>query len=164
MRRPMLSVRFGAVVITVASIAILGGAFAFQYIGDLAPCVLCIYQRYPYGVTIVLGLLAVVLGGGAAGRAALALAGVAFLVGASIAGFHVGVEQHWWAGTAECGSSIDSNLSLEELKAQILAAPVVRCDEIPWSLFGISMAGYNVLLSLALAAAAFITAGSGRQK
>ena len=87
------------------------------------------------------------------------------MIGAGIAVFHVGVEQQWWPGTAECGGIDGANLSLEQLKAQILAAPVVRCDEVAWSLFGISMAGYNILLSLGLALVAFAAAcGVGRRR
>ncbi len=76
---------------------------------------------------------------------------MAFLVGAGLAAFHVGVEQHWWAGTAECGANFGPAGSVEELRRRLLAQAVVRCDEVAWSLFGISMAGYNFLLSLALA-------------
>ena len=81
-------------------------------------------------------------------------AGLTLLTGAAIAAFHVGVEQHWWQGTAECGAVDGAADSLEALRAQILTAPTVRCDEVPWSLFGISMAGYNFLVSLGLGAGA----------
>ena len=84
-------------------IAMLGGAFAFQHWGGLAPCVLCIYQRWPWVAVILLGSLAVVFRRRpAAAHTLLGLAALAMLVGAGIAGFHVGVEQYWWAGTAEC--------------------------------------------------------------
>ena len=79
----------------------------------------------------------------------LALAGLAMIAGAGIAGFHVGVEQHWWAGTSECGAQSGAPQTVEALKQQLLATAVTRCDEIAWSLFGISMAGYNLILSLA---------------
>jgi disulfide bond formation protein DsbB len=82
---------------------------------------------------------------------------VALLIGGGIAAFHVGVEQHWWTGTPGCGVPATSN-SIEEMRAQIMAAPVVRCDQVAWSLFGISMAGYNILISLVLAAVALISA------
>jgi disulfide bond formation protein DsbB len=74
--------------------------------------------------------------------ALIALAGVSLLIGAGIAAFHVGVEQHWWAGTSECTGTLDlKTLTPDELLNQ----PVVRCDAIAWQKFGISMAGYNVL-------------------
>jgi disulfide bond formation protein DsbB len=89
--------------------------------------------------------------------ALLALCGVALLFGGGVAVFHVGVEQHWWTGTPGCGVPATAN-SIDALRAQIMAAPVVRCDQVAWSLFGISMAGYNILISLALAAIAFMSA------
>jgi disulfide bond formation protein DsbB len=142
-----------------ASLAMLAGAWGFQYIGGLQPCALCLYQRWPYWVAMGIGLAGVLLARrlGARGMAALAGAGaLTFLAGAAIAGFHVGVEQHWWEGLAACGGAgglNDPGLSLAELRARLLATPVVRCDEVPWSLFGISLAGYNFVASLALAGA-----------
>jgi disulfide bond formation protein DsbB len=148
----MLNARAGGLFVTAASIAILGAAFAFQYIGGLAPCVLC-------------SLLAFALAKGPVARLALVVAGLGLVIGAGTAVFHVGVEQQWWQGTAECGGIDGASLTLEQLKAQILAAPVVRCDDVAWSLFGISMAGYNVLLSLGLALVAFAAArGGGRRR
>ncbi len=131
--------------------AMLAGAFAFQHLGGLDPCVLCIYQRWPWAAVIVLGLLAAVLSGRGHhyAEALLALAALAMLVGAGIAGFHVGVEQHWWAGTAECGGTTGSARTVEELKAQLMATPVARCDEVAWSLLGVSMAGWNLIISAA---------------
>lgn len=145
-RSLLASPRGAAALILLVSVAALAVAFAAQYLGGLAPCVLCIYQRYPYGAAIALTLLALVLPGHpAVQRVALALAGFALLTSAGIAAFHVGVEQHWWEGTAACGGTIEPGLSLEELQAQLMAAPVVRCDQVAWSLFGLSMAGYNFL-------------------
>jgi disulfide bond formation protein DsbB len=150
---PQITLRTAAALLTLASAAILGGAFAFEYIGGLAPCILCWYQRYPHMVAIVLGLAAIALADVKPAAATLiALIGVALVVGAGIAAFHVGVEQHWWEGTAECGSTIGGGNDLEALRRQLLNQPIVRCNEVAWSLFGISMAGYNFLLSLALAA------------
>ena len=146
-----------------ASTAILGSAFASQYFGGLEPCVLCLYQRVPYGAVIVLSGLGLGLSGLApppkgviAGL--VGLCAVAFLINAGIATFHVGVEQQWWQGTEACGAVGTIARTIEELRAQILAAPVVRCDVVPWSLFGISMAGYNVLASLGLFVASAIAA------
>lgn len=88
----------------------------------------------------------------------LTLAGLVFLAGAGIAAFHVGVEQHWWQGLASCGGNLPQARTVEELRAALLAQPVVRCDEVAWSLFGISMAGWNFLFSLGLAALSFAAA------
>lgn len=151
--------RISALFLLAASAGSLLAAFFFQYVVGLQPCILCIWQRWPYAVVIVLTILALT----AASRvpklraALLALCGVALLFGGGVAVFHVGVEQHWWTGTPGCGVTATAD-SIEALRAQIMAAPVVRCDQVAWSLFGISMAGYNILISLALAAVAFLSA------
>jgi len=137
-----------------ASIAILAAAFAFQFIGGLHPCALCLWQRYPYAAVIGLAGLGAGLARAGVKRPHLAvfmgLCALAFLIDAGIAGFHVGVEQAWWDGLATCSGTVSGAASLDELRDRLLAAPVVRCDEIAWSLFGISMAGYNFLMALAL--------------
>lgn len=144
--------------ILAASAALLLGAFAFQYIGGLQPCVLCVYQRYPHGVVIGLALAALLLAPPRGRAAMMALAGVALLAGAAVAAFHVGVEQKWWEGLPGCSGGLPTDLSLEEMMKRAAGKPPARCDEVPWSLFGISMAGYNFLLSLALAALSFVAA------
>ncbi|MET4700717.1 disulfide bond formation protein DsbB [Constrictibacter sp. MBR-5] len=153
----MLNGRLAPLVLALASAVILGSALASQYVGGLSPCELCIWQRWPYVATIVLGLAAAAVRR-AARRALLALAGLVFLAGAAVAAFHVGVEQHWWQGLQSCGGNLPQARTVEELRAALLQQPVVRCDEIAWSLFGISMAGWNFLLSLGLAALSFASA------
>jgi disulfide bond formation protein DsbB len=144
------TLRIAASLLLAASAALLGGALAFQYLGGLAPCVLCVWQRYAHGAVIGLMLVALYVPPRAV-PALVAVAAAALLVGAGIAFFHIGVEQHWWQGTAECGSSVGGAGSIEELRARLMAQPIVRCDEISWSLFGLSMAGYNFILSVVLA-------------
>ncbi len=149
--------------VAVASLASLAIALASQYWGGLQPCVLCIYQRYPYGVAAALGIIGIIVAGRPGLlRPILLLAGVAFLVDAGIAAFHVGVEQHWWAGTSECGSLLDLNASPEDLKNQLFNQPVVRCDEPAWTLFDISMAGYNFLYAALCGLATLWFAARGR--
>ena len=81
------------------------------------------------------------------------------LVGAGIAGFHVGVEQHWWAGTDGCGvDPLATGVSVDALREQLLGEPVVPCDVVTWSFFGISMAGYNFMISLLLGLTALVVA------
>ena len=151
--------RTSALFLLIASAGSLLAAFFFQYVVGLQPCILCIWQRWPYAVVIALTILALTVASRAPKlqAALLALCGVALLFGGGVAVFHVGVEQHWWTGTPGCGVTATAN-SIEALRAQIMAAPVVRCDQVAWSLFGISMAGYNILISLALAAVAFLSA------
>ena len=155
----LVNARNGAVVIALASAAILASALGSQYFGGLHPCELCIWQRWPYVATTVLALAAFVLPRGAR-RVALALAGLVFLAGAGIAAFHVGVEQGWWQGLAACGGNLPEARTVEEMRAALMRQPVVRCDEVAWSLFGISMAGWNFLLSIGLAALSFAAAAS----
>jgi disulfide bond formation protein DsbB len=138
----------------------LGTALASQYWGGLQPCILCIYQRWAYVGAFAFGLAALGLGNWPRARQALvALAGLTFLAGAAIAAFHVGVEQHWWRGTTECHApALDPDLSIEELRKRMLESRFVPCDVIPWSLFGISMAGYNAIFSLGLGLATLYAA------
>jgi disulfide bond formation protein DsbB len=129
------------------SILLLGGALAFQYLGGLAPCHLCILQRWPHGVAIALGLLLL-----AWPRRPLALlAGLVVLVGAGIGLYHVGVEQVWWQGPTTCTAPEPGSMAAGDLLDQILATPVVLCDQVAWSFLGISMAGWNAILSVAIA-------------
>ncbi|MBS0518188.1 MAG: disulfide bond formation protein B [Proteobacteria bacterium] len=130
------------------STALMGGALYFQYVVGLPPCDLCHWQRYPHLVAIAVGLAA--LASFAAPRLAyvFALAAIlALFVTAGIGVFHVGVEQHWWQGPQECSGHIPAGLSPAELKKYLFSAKMVRCDAIPWSLWGVSMAGWNAILS-----------------
>lgn len=132
------------------SAAMLGGAYAFEYVGGLQPCKLCLYQRVPWWAAICLGLLALLLASKPKVRAGLlVIAAVAVFIGAGIGMYHTGVEQKWWAGPTSCSGGA-APADLDALRNMIMNAPVVRCDEIPWSLFGISMAGYNFIISLLL--------------
>lgn len=129
---------------------LLGGALAFQYLGGLAPCELCIWQRWPHGVALTVALLVLLPVLGQARRAMIALAALAVAVSGAIGIYHAGIEQHWWQGVTACTAAPVAGTT-EEILAQIMATPLVRCDAIPWSLMGISMAGWNAILSLTFA-------------
>lgn len=134
------------------SAALLAGAFAFQYLGGLAPCQLCLWQRWPHAAAVLAGLLALAVGSAAGQRILAALGAVAALGSAAIGAFHVGVEQKWWQGLASCtAGSVQGISGADLLNTDIVLAPVVRCDAIAWALVGVSMAGWNVLISLGLA-------------
>ncbi len=138
------------------SIATLGGAYFFQIGLGLAPCEMCLWQRPPYWIGMLVGLLAATAHyvrplPRASARSLLGLGAVVFLVGAGIAFYHVGVEQKWWAGPAGCSGAAVLPDSFKDFQENFEDATVVRCDEIPWSFLGISLAGYNVLISLGLA-------------
>ena len=129
---------------------VLATAYAFEYLANLQPCVLCIYQRIPNAVAIGLMLVAAILKKNSQFNLILFIAtSVVFAIGSAIAIFHIGIEQHLWQGTPECGNFMETD-SVEALRKQLLAQPIVRCDEVAWSLFGISMTGYNFLISTSL--------------
>ena len=130
------------------SAALMLGALGFQYIGEMPPCKLCYWQRYPHIAAIVIGLLALFV----AGRALPALGALAAFATAGIGAYHSGVERKWWEGPSSCTSGSVSGMSSEDLMSQIMAAPLVRCDEVPWELFTLSMASWNMLTSCMLAA------------
>ena len=136
-----------------APVLLLGGAYASQYIGGLHPCEMCWWQRYPHMAAIPLALIAYGLRArpcwslGFTGLAGLAI-GISGLIGL----FHAGVEYGWWEGLTTC-STTPTGGSGTDLLNQIMASPITRCDVAPWDLFGISLAGYNGLLSSAAALA-----------
>jgi disulfide bond formation protein DsbB len=135
------------VIAAAGSAALLLGAFGFQHLGGMAPCKLCLWQRWPHGVAIGAGVLALI-----AWPALMALLGAAAaLVTAGIGGYHTGVERGWWQGPSDCTGGPIGGMSAEDLLDQIMAAPLVRCDEVPWEMWGLSMASWNMLASLGLA-------------
>jgi disulfide bond formation protein DsbB len=152
----MSEARLFALALMALSVAVAGSALLFQYVGGLAPCPLCLYQRWPWYAAAALGLLALFLGGRRAGAWVLGLSGLLLVAGAGVALYHVGVEQHWIAGPTACsGVPGGTAETVEALRAQLMGTAPVRCDEIAWSLFGVSMAGWNAILSLAVALFAF---------
>ena len=124
---------------------LLGGAYVSQYVFGLFPCEMCWWQRYPHFAALGIGLLAFFM---QPARVWVALAGLAIITSGLIGGFHAGVEYGWWEGLTACstpGVGVDiTNFS---------AAPLIRCDIAPWTLFGISLAGFNFLISCASGAA-----------
>src|SRR5215475_1540592 len=133
-----------------ASAVVLGGALLSQYWGGLAPCELCLLQRSPWAVAIVIGFVATMVGSRPAFPWVALLLAAVFVVSSGLALYHVGVEQHWFAGPTACSAAATAADTVEALKAQILRQQPVRCDEPAWSLWGISLAGWNLLASLVL--------------
>lgn len=139
-----------------AAAAALGTAYTAQWGFGYEPCVLCLYQRLPYAAIAALGLAAAVWRGAGAQRTIALLAGLTFLVSAAIAGYHVGVEQQWWASAASCGGDTSFKpLSTDDFMSQLRSKPEKSCGDIDWTLFGVSMATYNAVVSAVLAAAVF---------
>ena len=160
MRNTVLIERTPILLILAGSSLALLGAFFFEFLGELKPCSLCLYQRVPHALAIILCMVALVfysnrnIIGPVFGILTLTI-----LSGVAIAGFHVGVEQKFWVGTPECGGKLEG-ASIEAIRMKLLQEPIVRCDEVSWSVFGISMAGYNLLLSVILAVVSFFASYS----
>lgn len=127
-------------------VALLGGAYISQYVFGLYPCEMCWWQRYALFAALPFAVLAWIRPG-AKLLAALALMGI--LIGGLIGGYHAGVEYGWWQGLTAC-TTVAAAGAGNALDA-ILDAPVIRCDVAPWDLFGISLAGWNFLISVPLA-------------
>lgn len=125
--------------------ALLGGAYVAQYGFGLYPCEMCLWQRFPHYAAIGFGLAAYVV---KPPQVWTALAGLAIITSGLIGGFHAGVEYGWWEGITGC-STLPSNIDVMDP----LAAPLIRCDVAPWTLLGISLAGFNFLISSTLGAA-----------
>ena len=131
---------------TLGSAAMLLAAWGFQYLGGLAPCALCYWQRYPYMVAVPTGVVALVVGG--AGLPLLGALAAAATGGVGI--YHTGVERGWWQGPDACSAGFVGGLSIDDLLAQINAAPLVRCDEVAWETLGLSMASWNAVAAFGL--------------
>jgi disulfide bond formation protein DsbB len=151
-----------AAAIAAVGIATILGAYFFEFVLKLPPCPLCLEQRIPYYIAIPLAL--VVAWGAAQGaprgfvRLGFVLLAIAMLVGGGIAVYHAGIEWKFWPGPAECSGPLPPLGGGGGLLQQIETTSLVRCDEAAWRLFGISLAGYNVLISAALAAIAVAAA------
>lgn len=132
----------------------LAAAFTAQYAFGLQPCVLCVYQRWPFGIVIVLCVLGLLLGQSKKSLSCvfMGLTSLTYFANSIIASYHTGVERHWWKSFLEGCAVPDMKGNITDVLAQIAATPAVRCDEIPWTdpVLGLSMANYNVVLCLGL--------------
>jgi disulfide bond formation protein DsbB len=135
--------------------ALLAGAYGSQYVGGLYPCEMCWWQRYPHFAAVGIAAVAFAVGNAEYRSALVALAALAIATSGAIAGFHAGVEYGWWEGLTACTSTISGTGN--DLLKSIMNAPLIRCDVAPWTLFGISLAGYNFLLSLGGAVAILVS-------
>ena len=155
-----------ALAIFVLAAATLIGAWYFEFVLKLAPCPLCLEERLPYHIVIPLGLLVAIA---ALVRAPAKLVSVGFvaiivamLCSAALGAYHAGVEWRWWAGPTDCTGPLTDLKAGGSLLNQLQSVHVVRCDEAAWRFLGLSLAGYNVLISLVLAAIAAFGLGARR--
>jgi disulfide bond formation protein DsbB len=134
-----------------AAAAALVGALAMQHLGGLEPCQLCIYERYPYLVAVVAAVLGAWLG---RPRLALGVVALALAANVGLAAYHVGVEQGWFALPESC-AAVGEAATVEDLKAQLLNAPA-RCDQVPLTVLGLSLAAWNGVYAAGLLALAVL--------
>ena len=157
-----LAVEYWPVVALAACAFMLGVAHAFETFGKLAPCLMCLKQREVYWVTGTVALVAIVLSRTAwadrVRRPLILLLGVGFLYGAGLAAYHAGAEWKWWPGPAACagGGAASTDDLVAMLKGAKIAAP--SCEKAVWVFLGLSMAGWNAVISLGLAAASVFSA------
>jgi disulfide bond formation protein DsbB len=149
-----------ALLIFTASAGSLAFALLMQFGFAILPCELCLWQRVPFIAASVLAFVAVLLRPyGRNTQFLLGLCAALFLANAGLAVFHSGVERHWWEFHSACtGSPLSHVKSVEDLRQELLNKPVVRCDEINWSILGLSMANLNIAFSSLLAIFAALAA------
>ena len=147
-----------ALAVAAIAAATLAGAWYFQLVRDIRPCPLCLEQRYAYYLAVPLGALVALAAARDVSRAAV-LAGLAILAGAALGNswlgtYHAGVEWGLWKGPTECTGPIGNFGGTGSLLERLKTVKVIRCDEVQWRFLGLSLAGYNVLISLSMAAIA----------
>jgi len=136
---------------------LLAGAYTSEYGFGLFPCEMCWWQRYPHFAAVALALLSTAA---QPRRLWIALAALAILASGLVGAFHAGVEYGWWEGITACASNIEAG---GDPLAAIMNAPLVRCDVAPWTLAGISLAGFNALVSVTSAVAIFVLVAKDRR-
>ena len=137
----MANLRIASWLAFILPAALLGGALLSQYGFGLFPCEMCMWQRWPHMAAIAFALLAFFMRNQVSKRLLVVLAALAILTSGLIGGFHAGVEYGWWEGITSCATTAVTDLD------SIMNAPLVRCDVAPWTLFGVSLAGFNFLIS-----------------
>lgn len=140
------------------SAALMAGALAFQYVGGLAPCAMCFWQRYPHIAAVALGVLVWVF----PRRWLMALGALLPAASAAVGLFHTGVERKWWAGPSSCTGSGNalSGMSGSDLLSTDAPVHLVMCDQVAWQMWGLSMASWNAIFSVVLV---FVWIAAARQ-
>ena len=142
------------------SASLFAGALWFQYIGGLMPCSLCLWQRWPHIIIVLLAVAALFVR-----MPHLVLTAIATTAATSVilAAYHAGVEWQLWSGPSGCTASLTNSGDLTSLTDRLLATPVVSCDEVAWSFLGLSMAGWNSVFSLDICLVALICLLKGKK-
>ncbi|MBB4376930.1 Disulfide bond formation protein DsbB [Bradyrhizobium sp. Rc3b] len=147
-----------SLLVTLIAAATIAGAWFFQLVLEILPCPLCLEQRYAYYLAIPLGALTALAARSGAPRplllAGLAILALATLANAGLGTYHSGVEWGFWKGPTDCSGPVVNLGNAGDLFSKLDTVKVVRCDEVQWRFLGLSLAGYNVLISLLMAAIA----------
>jgi disulfide bond formation protein DsbB len=157
----MRPLRFPFRLILIACAAVVGAALGSQFIGGLQPCELCLYERWPYYAALLIAALGYSIHYPAPRRVAMIALVLLFAASTVLAGYHVGVEQHWIAGPTACTGGIGGASSPEQLLQMLQSRQPVQCDVVQWSVFGVSLAGLNLIASLLLLGYGFMMARRG---
>ncbi|EIM27186.1 disulfide bond formation protein B [Microvirga lotononidis] len=156
--RISLTMRQAALAVALGAAATVGGALVFEHVFGYVPCKLCLIQRNPYYIAIPLGLVAALLPPRFA-RAGLWLLALVFVVSAGLGAYHSGVEWGFFVGPSDCGGGSGAAVgNVGDFMSQLENTRVVSCTQAAWRFLGLSLAGWNVLISLGLAAFAASTA------
>ena len=142
---PLQSTRLGILVCGMISAGLYGGALIFQHFLEFNPCSLCLWQRWPHIIILMLAVISIFVS-----KTRFLLIGITLTawISVALASYHVGVEWGFWNGPSGCSAYLDDGENLSRLTDKLLATPVVRCDEVVWSFLGLSMAGWNAVFSL----------------
>jgi disulfide bond formation protein DsbB len=155
----LLEPRLAAALVLVAAVATVGGAYVFEYGLGYLPCPLCLTQRKPYYVAMAIALAAALVPNRILARSGLAAVALVFVVSAGLGVYHAGVEWGLWLGPSDCGGTPGAPAgSVTDFMQSLQKTRVVSCTEAAWRFLGLSLAGWNVLISLALAAFATLAA------
>ena len=157
---PPISADQGILICGAISASLYAGALWFQYVGGLMPCSLCLWQRWPHIIIVLLAMIALFVR-----MPRLLLTAIAIIAASSVilAAYHAGVEWQLWSGPSGCTASLTISGDLTSLTDSLLATPVIKCDEVMWSFLGLSMAGWNSLLSLDICLIALICLLQGKK-
>lgn len=151
-----------ALLVLFAAVATIGGAWFIELVLGIKPCHLCLQQRISYYAGIPVVLIATLFlardNSNKAGRIILAIAALIFLAGAALGAYHTGVEYKLWAGPTDCTGDIARNVPLQDFLKQLETVKVIRCDEVPMRIFGLSLAAWNAIISSTMAIGAAIGA------
>ncbi len=147
-----LTARSFAGFVLVASAGVLVTALLSQFWGGLDPCELCLYERWPWDAALVIAAVSFAVPRRLGPPAVAVVLAAIFALGAALAFYHVGVEHHWFAGPSACTASGTGATTLAQMREELEGRAPVMCDQVQWSLFGVSLAGWNFLASFLMAA------------